>query len=92
MFIDGKLPQGDVVICSHDHPTHSFLVRRLGLSVECPGCGCTALSTDLAAAFLAPPPAAIPLPRRLADRAPMPVVHPAAMTMCHTGGAARVAG
>jgi hypothetical protein len=51
MIIDGKLPQGYVVICSHRHASRSFLVRRLGLSVECPACGRTALSTELAADF-----------------------------------------
>ena len=51
MVIDGKLPQGYVVICNRGHAARSFLVERLGLSVECPGCGCTALSVDLAAAF-----------------------------------------
>jgi hypothetical protein len=51
MVIDGRLPQGYVVICSSGHPARSFLVKRLGPSVECPACGCTALSPDLAAAF-----------------------------------------
>jgi len=33
-----------------------FAVRTLGPSVECPECGRTALSTDLAADYLSPPP------------------------------------
>ena len=49
MFIDGKLPEGYVIICTHDD--HSFLVRRLGLTVECPRCGHTRFSADLAADF-----------------------------------------
>lgn len=51
MEIDGKLPQGYVVICGDGHPARSFLVRRLGLSVECPECGGTALSTELAGTY-----------------------------------------
>jgi hypothetical protein len=53
MIIDGRLPQGYVVICNHDHHSHSFLVKQLGPSVECPKCGRTALSTELATAFVA---------------------------------------
>ncbi|MFO1060334.1 MAG: hypothetical protein U1E53_25610 [Dongiaceae bacterium] len=51
MDIDGKLPQGYIVICAHGHPARSFLVKRLGPSVECPECGRTALSTELAGAY-----------------------------------------
>ena len=53
MIIDGKLPQGYVVICSSDQHSHSFLVRQLGPSVECPKCGRTALSAELATEFVA---------------------------------------
>jgi hypothetical protein len=52
MIIDGKLPQGYVVVCSSGQHSHSFLVRRLGPSVECPKCGRTALSADLATEFV----------------------------------------
>ena len=52
MIIDGRLPEGYVVVCASDRDSHSFLVRHLGPSVECPKCGCTAISTDLATAFL----------------------------------------
>ena len=53
MYIDGKVPEGYVVICtpSGRGPEHSFLCRRLGPSVECPMCGQTALSVDLFADF-----------------------------------------
>ena len=52
MIIDGTLPEGYVLICNAGHNSHSFLVKRLGPSVECPRCGRTALSADLAAAFI----------------------------------------
>jgi hypothetical protein len=47
MILDGRLPQGYVVVCTSSGDPHSFLVRRLGPSVECPECGRTALSPDL---------------------------------------------
>ena len=53
MEIDGKLPEGYVVICHSDQQGHSFLVKRLGPSIECPRCGRTALSADLATDFVA---------------------------------------
>jgi hypothetical protein len=51
MILDGRLPQGYVVVCTSGGDSHSFLVRRLGPSVECPGCGRTALSADLLQAY-----------------------------------------
>jgi hypothetical protein len=51
MILDGRLPQGYVVVCSSADDSHSFLVRRLGPSVECPECGRTALSTELLQAY-----------------------------------------
>jgi predicted PhzF superfamily epimerase YddE/YHI9 len=51
MIVDGRLPQGYVVVCTNSSDAHSFLVRRLGPSVECPECGHTALSTDLLQAY-----------------------------------------
>ena len=53
MVIDGRLPQGYVVISNAEHHSHSFLVKQLGPSVECPKCGRTELSTELATAFIA---------------------------------------
>jgi len=52
MIIDGRLPQGYVVICNADHHSHTFLVKQLGPSAECPKCGPTAMSTELATAFV----------------------------------------
>lgn len=51
MILDGRLPQGYVVVCTGSGDPHSFLVRRLGPSVECPACGRTALSSDLLQAY-----------------------------------------
>jgi hypothetical protein len=51
MYLDGRLPEGHVVICAPSCEPHSFLVRRLGVSVECPQCGRTALSADLIVAY-----------------------------------------
>lgn len=47
MRLDARLPEGNI---GHGDE-HSFLVRRLGLSVECPRCGQVALSVDLIADF-----------------------------------------
>jgi hypothetical protein len=51
MYLDGKLPEGYVAICATNGEAHSFIVRRLGPSVECPQCGRTALSGNLIAAY-----------------------------------------
>lgn len=48
MHIQKKVAGGHLLRCGHGH---SFVVKRLGLSVECPNCGETALSTELATAF-----------------------------------------
>jgi hypothetical protein len=36
---DARLPEGNVILCTGHGDEHSFLVRRLGLSVECPTAG-----------------------------------------------------
>ena len=51
MRLDARLPEGNVILCTGHGDEHSFLVRRLGLSVECPKCGRIALSVDLIADF-----------------------------------------
>jgi hypothetical protein len=53
MVIDGRLPEGYVIVCYSRRGSHSFLVKQLGPSVECPKCGSTAISTGLATEFLA---------------------------------------
>ena len=47
MRIEGKLPEGYVVLCDNGHEEHSFIVQNLNVSVECPRCGMTAVSTNL---------------------------------------------
>src|SRR5262249_1136325 len=51
MRLDARLPQGNIIICAGRGDEHSFLVNRLGLSVECPTCGQIGLSVDLVADF-----------------------------------------
>jgi hypothetical protein len=51
MYLDDRSPDGHIIVCTGDGTEHSFLRRRLGLSVECPICGHTALSVDLVAEF-----------------------------------------
>ena len=51
MYVDGKLPEGNVVICASNGDAHCFIIRRLGVSVECPQCGRTALSANLIATY-----------------------------------------
>jgi hypothetical protein len=53
MYLDARLPEGHIVICGCSGGEHSFLVHKLGLAVECPTCGRTALSTELIADFYA---------------------------------------
>jgi hypothetical protein len=54
MKIQGKLPEGYVVLCNKRHEEHCFLVKNLSVSVECPRCGWTALSGDLLAEYTLP--------------------------------------
>jgi len=51
MYFDGKISDGYVALCASNGEAHSFVVRRLGPSVECPQCGRTALSANLIAAY-----------------------------------------
>ena len=51
MYLDDRLPDGHIVVCMGGGTEHSFLRRRLGVSVECPICGQFALSVDLVADF-----------------------------------------
>jgi hypothetical protein len=48
LTVVGKLPEGYVILCELDGNEHSFLAKNLGLSVECPHCGATRCSVDLA--------------------------------------------
>lgn len=49
--IDGKIPEGYVLLCDAKHSLHSFVVKNLGPAIECPKCGTTALSTNLVRQF-----------------------------------------
>jgi hypothetical protein len=49
--LDGRLPEGYVLICYRRGEAHCFLIRQLSISVECPECGATALASELAAAY-----------------------------------------
>ena len=51
MYLDDRSADGHIIVCTGGGTEHSFLRRRLGLSVECPICGRIALSVDLVAAF-----------------------------------------
>jgi hypothetical protein len=51
MYLDDRSPDGHILVCRGGGSEHSFLSRRLGLSVECPVCGQIALSVDLVADF-----------------------------------------
>ena len=53
MHIVGKRPGGGYVIgcVCDDEDVHEFRVKKLGLSVECPNCGATAIGTDLLTTF-----------------------------------------
>ena len=52
MYIDDKLAEGYVMVCDGGGEQHSFLVRNLSLSVQCPNCGKVELSVDLATDFV----------------------------------------
>jgi hypothetical protein len=48
LAVVGKLPEGYVILCELDGDEHSFLAKNLGVSVECPHCGATRCSAELA--------------------------------------------
>ena len=52
MQIDAKLAEGYVILCDSKAEEHVFIVRNLGPAVECPKCGSTALSGDLATDYV----------------------------------------
>ena len=52
MQIDEKIAEGYVILCNNKTEEHVFIVRSLGPAVECPKCGSTALSGDLATDFV----------------------------------------
>lgn len=70
MRLIARLSMGNVMLCVGNGNQHSFLVHRLGLSVECQTCGQIALSVDLLADFYRPPAEAIDLPLAVVDDEP----------------------
>ncbi|MDX1423481.1 MAG: hypothetical protein R3322_10095 [Kiloniellales bacterium] len=52
MEIDEKIAEGYVILCHNKAEEHVFIVRTLGPAVECPKCGSTALSGDLATDYV----------------------------------------
>jgi hypothetical protein len=48
LSIAGKLPEGYVILCRSGGDEYSFLVKILGISVECPHCGATRHGVELA--------------------------------------------
>jgi hypothetical protein len=51
MYLDERLSEGFVIVCVGDGGEHSFVLRGLGPSIECPQCGRTALSSQLIDAY-----------------------------------------
>jgi predicted PhzF superfamily epimerase YddE/YHI9 len=51
IYLDERIPEGYVFVCSHSGSEHSFILRKLGPSIECPECGHTALSAALLDAY-----------------------------------------
>jgi len=51
IYLDERLSEGFVVVCSGGGGEHSFVLRGLGPSIECPLCGRTALSSQLLDAY-----------------------------------------
>jgi len=53
IYLDERLSEGFVIVCSGGNGEHSFVLRGLGPSIECPLCGRTALSSQLVDAYYA---------------------------------------
>lgn len=49
LSVVGRLPEGYIILCKHNGDEYSFLVKSLGISVECPHCGATRCGPELAA-------------------------------------------
>jgi hypothetical protein len=49
LAVIGRLPEGYIILCSQAGDEYSFLVKSLGISVECPHCGATRCGPELAA-------------------------------------------
>jgi len=69
LTIEGQIPEGYVVLCRSRGGDFSFLVRNLGLSVECPHCGATAHSAELAMEYYLSRPSKVLQPKTALRRA-----------------------
>jgi hypothetical protein len=49
LAVVGRLSEGYIILCKHNGDEYSFLVKSLGISVECPHCGATRCGPELAA-------------------------------------------
>jgi hypothetical protein len=66
LSIVAKLSEGYVILCSNGRDEYSFLAKTLGISIECPHCGATQSSVDLAQEYF--------LGKDAATRSPIGVV------------------
>ena len=51
IYLDDRLAEGYVIVCVEGDGEHSFLLPKLGPSIECPKCGRTAFSALLLDAY-----------------------------------------
>jgi DNA-directed RNA polymerase subunit RPC12/RpoP len=51
IYRDERIPEGYVFVCFRSGSEHSFILRKLGPSIECPKCGHTALPAALLDAY-----------------------------------------
>jgi hypothetical protein len=71
LTVVGKLPQGYIILCCRHGDDYAFLVRSLGISVECPHCGMTRCGVEMAQEYhadrrsTADRGTVVPLPQRL---------------------------
>jgi hypothetical protein len=76
LTVVGKLPQGYIILCGHHGDDYAFLVRSLGISVECPHCGATRCGPEMAQEYHTGPRGTaergtvIPLPQRVSPLRP----------------------
>ena len=49
LSVVGRLPEGYIILCRQAGDEYRFLVKSLGISVECPHCGATRCGPELAA-------------------------------------------
>jgi len=52
-MIEDRSSEGCLIVCASHPGGHRFLVERLCLTIECPKCGCTAISTLVVEEFAA---------------------------------------